>query len=244
MAMKKIILFLFALLGLPLVWVLVKSLLEALAFEAVEGDFLTAGRIAFAVGCVVMTVLYAWKGQAWQILYIFAHEMTHALVGVLFFARIHKVSVKMTGGFVQLSKSNLLITLAPYCVPFYLLMVVIFYGIVQWFVPGILPFWVWAFLFGVTTAFHVWYTANALLSVSQPDTHEYGRFFSWWFIVMMNLFFATLAIVITSPKNTLRAQGKRWAETTRAVYTQLYHGAKDLKTQILTKTSISEGGNR
>lgn len=238
--MKKVFLFLFAVLGLPMVWVLTRGVLEALAIEAVEGNFFTEGRIAFAIGCVVMTALYVWKGQAWQILYIFAHEMTHALVGLLFFARIHKVSVKMTGGFVQLSKTNVLITLAPYCVPFYLLVSVILYGLAQWMTIDVIPFWIWAFLFGVTATFHVWYTANALLAVSQPDTHEYGRFFSWWFILVMNLVFVTLALVVTSPQITLRGQTHRLMNSSRGIYVQLYHHVKTLSAHVLNQVSTPE----
>lgn len=224
--MKKVLLAMVAFLGLPLVWVLIKCFLEALAIETLNAPFFTQGRICFLSGFGAMTLLYVWKGAALQVVYVFAHEMTHAVAGLLCFAKVHQVSVRTTGGFVQLSKSNLFITLAPYCLPFYLLIAVLVYGIVHHYWPNAIPFAVWATLFGFFTAFHVWYTANALFAVSQPDTHEYGRFFSWWFILVMNLFFALLALVITSSHVTLREQAKRLGATSVTVYCNLYERAK------------------
>lgn len=187
-----------------------------------------------------MTLLYIWKGRALQVVYIFAHEMTHAVVGLCCFSKVYKVSIKTTGGFVQLSKSNLFITLAPYCVPFYLLVAVLLYGILQCFVPNVLPFEVWAGFFGVLTAFHLWYTANALFSVSQPDTHEYGRFFSWWFIVMTNLLFALVAVVITSPNVTARGQGKRLIVTTQSVYVGVYEALREVTHWVIARDHDAE----
>lgn len=224
--MKKVLLAIVAFLGLPLVWVLIKCFLEALAIDTLNSPFFTPGRLGFVGGFCTMTLLYVWKGAAFQVVYVFAHEMTHAVAGLLCFAKVHQVSVRTTGGFVQLSKSNLFITLAPYCLPFYLIIAVMVYGIVHHYWPNAIPFAVWATLFGFFTAFHVWYTANALFAVSQPDTHEYGRFFSWWLILVMNLFFALLALVITSSNVTLREQSKRLATGSATVYCNLYERVK------------------
>jgi hypothetical protein len=222
--MKKAFLMLIALAGVPMVWVLLRCFLEALAIDTTHGSFLTPGKIGFITGCIVMTALFVKASQSLQVVYVFAHEMTHAVVGLCFFAKLHRVSVQATGGFVQLSKSNLLITLAPYCVPFYLILALLLFCGVEYCFNDVIPFWTWSFVFGVCTAFHVWYTANALLSVSQPDTHEYGRFFSWWFILVTNLCFAIGAVVITSDSVTMRGQGNRLIETTQSVYMDVYDG--------------------
>jgi hypothetical protein len=238
--MKKAFLLLVAIIGVPLVWVLLRCLLEALAIDTLNEPFFSRGRVCFIAGCVAMTLLYIWRGSALQVVYIFAHEMTHAVAGLCCFSKVYKVSIKTTGGFVQLSKSNLLITLAPYCVPFYLLIAVLIYGILQYFVPGVLPFEVWAGLFGVLATFHVWYTANALFSVSQPDTHEYGRFFSWWFIVVANLLFALAAVVVTSPTVTARGQGKRFIVTTQSVYVGVYETLREVTHAVIAREGDTE----
>lgn len=226
MMMRRFGLMMLAILGVPLVWVLGRCFLGTLVLDTLDAPFFSASRIAFFAGCLLMTALYAWRGSSFTILYVFAHEMTHALAGLLCFAKIHKINIQRSGGFVQLSKSNLVITLAPYCLPFYLLCGVVLYGLVQYLWPDVLPFPLWSGVFGVLTAFHVLFTFDALLSVSQPDTHEYGRFFSWWFILVTNLFFALLAVTATSPKMNLRQQTAQVAATTRDAYAAVYAGMR------------------
>ena len=191
--MKKALLFLLALAGVPFVWACARALLNSLAVGLTEDTFFTPGCVAFLTGAAAMVALYFWKGRSLSILYVFGHEMTHALVGLCFFARVHSVSVRETGGFVELSKSNLFITLAPYCVPFYLFIVIGVHALAACFAPQ--PVWPWSAAFGVAIAFHVLYTLDALLTVAQPDVRVYGRFFSYWFILTVNLLFALLALV-------------------------------------------------
>lgn len=229
--MKRLMLMIVAFVGLPLVWVLWHCLLKTFAVDWVNTPFWTLPRVGFLVGCVVMAALYVWRGKQFVVLYVFAHEMTHALAGLLFFAKIHQISIRASGGFVRLSKGNLVITLAPYCVPFYLLLAVLLYGILQICLPDLLPFWVWSFLFGMAVIFHLCFTADALLSVSQPDTHEYGRFFSWWFILVANLFFALWAVTVTSPNYTLRSQTHQVVLATRTAYSHVYTLANRLVVQ-------------
>ena len=236
--MKRLFLFLLALIGTPLVWVLGHCFLKTLAVDWLDQPLWTAPRIAFVAGCVTMMALYAWKARAMVVLYVFAHEVTHALAGLCCFARIHQISIRATGGFVRLSKSNLVITLAPYCVPLYLLVAVFLYCVQQYLLSDALPFACWAFLFGVLTVFHICYTTDALFSVSQPDTLEYGRFFSWWLILVANLFFAVFAITITSPNYTVRHQAAQGVAVTRQVYHALYAGATRI-VQRLTADSAS-----
>ncbi len=195
--MKKVALFLLAFVGLPLVWALVLTLLDGMAVGMSRETWFTSGTLGFFIGAGLMVLLY-WKvARGLDTLYVFAHEMTHAVVGLCFFAKVHRVHVEAKKGFVQLSKENVFITLAPYCVPFYLLVAVGIYGILRLFIEEPLPFYLWTGFFGLLTAFHVLKTLDALLGVSQPDTHVYGRFFSYWFILCMNLFFASLALCLT-----------------------------------------------
>lgn len=234
---KRFLLLVLALIGLPLVWVLGKCFLETLFLDMVTGQCFTVGRVAFGVGCLLMVLLYLWKGRSLMVLYVFAHEMTHAVAGLCCFAKIHKISIGKSGGYVQLSKSNLVITLAPYCVPFYLLCGILLYILQQIFVPDVLPFAVWATLFGFLTAFHVLFTADALLTVSQPDTHEYGRCFSWWLIVVTNLFFALMVSTAISPKITMLQQMHRLVLEAQRVYTTVYTTSRQTLMRLTSSTT-------
>lgn len=231
--MKRLLLFCLAIVGAPLVWVFGYCFLKTLAVDLLDAPFWTYYRTCFISGCVVMFGLYATLGRRFSVLYVFAHEMTHAIVGLLCFARIHCMSIRETGGLVQLSKTNLAITLSPYCVPFYLLIGIGCYGLQQLLVPDLIPFSVWSFLFGMATVFHVCFTADALLSVSQPDTHEYGRLFSWWLILVTNLFFALVALTVTSPRYTLLKQGVQVVQETYSTYHVIYQKGYALTQHVM-----------
>ncbi len=194
--MKRLLCFLLALCGVPLVWALGRAFLEGLALGVVRGDGWTSGTLGFLIGAVAMLVLYACKRRALDAPYTFAHEMTHLVVGLCCLAKVHRVHIEARSGYVQLSKENVFITLSPYCVPFYLLVAVCIYGVLRCFIAEPLPFWLWSGLFGGLTTFHIVKTIDALLGTSQPDTHVYGRFFSYWFILCMNLLFAQVALCL------------------------------------------------
>lgn len=224
--MRRFLLFLVGLAGLPLAWALGRAFLDGLAAGLASGATLSPGCLAFAGGGAAMAALYFWKGRALSIFYVFGHEMTHALVGLCCLARIHRVSVRETGGFVELSKSNLAITLAPYCVPLYLLLALGLCAAARSVWPGH-PLWPWAALFGALTLFHVLYTLDALFTVAQPDVLEYGRLFSYWFILAVNLFFANLALPavgLTAPAGQAAAILQR----TVGAYGALIEAAADL----------------
>ena len=215
--MRRFLLLLLAVVGLPMIWGLAVALLQGFAADVAGGPLLSSGRLWFLGGAVAMTALYAWKGRALMVVYVFAHEMTHALAGLLFLSRIHRVSVRETGGFVELSKSNLVIVLAPYCVPLYLLVAVGMRALTAWLWPGALPEGPWLGLFGALTLFHVLYTLSALLSVAQPDVREYGWLFSYWLILCVNLFFASVALTFAGRVGAY-AQGRRMVSETLRAY--------------------------
>ncbi len=195
--MKKFLLLLLALCGLPLLWALGVAFLKGLALGISQEHWLTPGCMGFLIGALLMVLLYAWKRRLFDPPYVFAHEMTHALVGLCCLAKVHRVHIEKQSGYVQLSKENILITLSPYCVPFYLLLGVGVYGLLRLFFDEPLPFAVWAGLFGGMTVFHIVKTIDTLMGASQPDTRIYGRLFSYWFILCMNLLFAQIALCLT-----------------------------------------------
>ena len=130
--------------------------------------------------------------------YVLAHELTHALWGLLMGARVHKVKVGESGGSVTLSKSNVWITLAPYFFPFYtaLAAAVFFLLRMKWPMQPYLPFW--AAVLGFTWAYHLTFTL-AILQLRQPDIHEHGRLFSYSLIYLMNLLTVALALAVVAP---------------------------------------------
>ena len=127
--------------------------------------------------------------------YVLAHELTHALWGVLTGARIHRLSVSRHQGSVTLSKNNVLITLAPYFFPLYTMLVIAAYGVLSVFydLEPYAPFWL--MLVGLTWGFHFTFTLSTLLQ-HQTDITQYGRLFSYGIIYLMNVLGMALWVVL------------------------------------------------
>jgi hypothetical protein len=123
--------------------------------------------------------------------YVLGHELTHALWGILMGARVGKIDVSKKGGHVELSKTNFLISLAPYFFPFYTGLVIAIYFLASLFISVETYHTLFLSLVGITWAFHFHFTIQILMT-RQPDITQNGRLFSY--IVIYNLNIITLAI--------------------------------------------------
>ncbi|MBI5417478.1 M50 family metallopeptidase, partial [Candidatus Poribacteria bacterium] len=65
--------------------------------------------------------------------YVFGHELTHAIWAKIFGGEVKDLKVSSKGGEVKTTKSNVIITLAPYFFPIYTLIILIIFGIVTVF---------------------------------------------------------------------------------------------------------------
>jgi len=189
---KKFLKLLIGLFLLPFCWAFSKvvfSLLQSLPAE-------TSGWTTWAlpVGFAVSVLGFFLLPRPFRT-YVLAHELTHAVWGMLMGAKVGKMKVGKTGGHVMLSKSNFIISLAPYFFPFYTGLV-----IALWYIAGAFfnlsayePWWLSAV--GLTWGFHVTFTVY-MLSQHQPDIQENGRLFSYTIIYLANLFFVALWIIV------------------------------------------------
>jgi len=127
--------------------------------------------------------------------YVLAHELTHALWGALMGARVESMRISKESGSVTLSKTNLLITLAPYFFPLYAVIVIAAYYAVSFF-RDVRPYtaW-WLALVGFAWGFHFTFTISTLVQ-RQPDILRYGRVFSLAVIYLANV--ASLCVWITA----------------------------------------------
>ncbi len=169
---------------LPLAWGATRALVDGIVRSAAAA---VAGPETFALLGGVVAFVFCWLVLPRPMkTYVAGHELTHALWGLLFGAAPTRLRVSAAGGSVHLSKTNVLITLAPYFFPFYTFVVAVAALIVFAFVRP-LPFLpLWMFLVGFTWAFHALFTFETLAQ-RQPDVTTYGRVFSWTFIYLANL---------------------------------------------------------
>ena len=200
---------------LPACWAFARALVDAILAAggaaggvSVEAVSLLAGMAAFAL---------CWATISHPVrMYVLGHELTHALWGLLFGARPSDVRVSESGGSVKLTKSNVLITLAPYFFPFYTFIVVVVALVTSAFVHP-LPFLpLWMFLIGFTWAFHILFTLETLTQ-RQPDVKLYGRVFSWVLIFLVNVALVLTWLAATTPL-TFASLGGMLADRTVDAY--------------------------
>ena len=118
--------------------------------------------------------------------YVLGHELTHALAALTCFGKISTVSVDLCGGYIETDKDNAYIALAPYFVPLWMLVWVLFAWIVGFFVPeeSITP---WFFGGGgFWWCFHIYWTIW-VIPREQPDILENGITFSLLIVIIANI---------------------------------------------------------
>lgn len=154
---------------------------------------------AFWTGYVLWLLVFACLPKPMRT-YVLGHELTHALWALMMGARVSGLRVRKTGGEIKTSKSNWLITLAPYFFPFYaLLFIALFYlAHAIWGLDRYM--WVLFFLVGLGWSFHVTFTLMMLLGIRQPDVLSQGRLFSLVMIYCMNLLAIALVAAMLSPR--------------------------------------------
>jgi hypothetical protein len=118
--------------------------------------------------------------------YIFGHELSHAIAGILSGAKIKKFNVRQKSGGVMLTKNNMWIALAPYFLPIYTLVIMTVYILLGWFVNIKQFYSFYLFLMGFSITFHVALNIY-ILSTEQSDLKVYGRFFSHAMVLAANI---------------------------------------------------------
>lgn len=185
------------LLLVPACWGLTRALADAILFANGATEGLTAESVALLGGLAAFVL--CWMALPRPVrTYVFGHELTHALWGLLFGARPSDVRVSAAGGSVRLTKTNVIITLSPYFFPFYTFVVIVAALVTAAFLRP-LPFLpLWMFLIGFTWAFHVLFTLQTLTQ-RQPDVRLYGRVFSWTVIYIVNVLAVLVWLAATTP---------------------------------------------
>jgi hypothetical protein len=210
-------------LAIPLVWVstIIGLLLLAPAWISTE-TFFTCFRSAavhhrfwaseecwfFGLGAVLWVIAFFGLPRP-LILYVFGHELTHALWVWMMGGKVSGFRVSRDGGYIISDMQNFWIALAPYFFPLYSIAVIGAYGAGELF-TNMEPYhrWLYAFI-GATWAFHVSFTLW-MIPKGQTDLTYYGTFFSLVIIYMMNLAVLTVLLIIASPHVTWRGFGLEW----------------------------------
>lgn len=132
--------------------------------------------------------------------YVFGHELTHALFAMLFGGSVKSFRASERGGQVTVTKSNFLITLAPYFFPLYTFLALVLYIALSASEARTgLGFLV--FVIGASFCFHLLLTI-IFLREDQKDIREEGALFSYPLIYLFNVLFGALLIhLLLAKKN-------------------------------------------
>ena len=181
---------------LPMCWGVVRAFYDSVVVAAGDSGGITAESIALVGGMVAFVL--CWMAVPHPVkTYVLGHELTHALWGLVFGAVPSKLRVSAAGGSVNLTKSNMLITLAPYFFPFYTFLVIVVALVTSAFIRPLPWLPLWMFTVGFTWAFHALFTLETL-SQRQPDVKLYGRIFSWVFIFLANVVLVLVFLASTT----------------------------------------------
>ncbi|HXY54980.1 MAG TPA: M50 family metallopeptidase [Nitrospirota bacterium] len=124
--------------------------------------------------------------------YVFGHELTHAFFTMLFGGRVKSFHASDRGGRVTITKSNFIITLAPYFFPLYTFAALIMYWLAVIANVRTAAGWL-VFASGTTYSFHLILTFF-FLQTDQNDIKEHGAVFSYPLIYLFNILFAAFLI--------------------------------------------------
>ena len=182
------------------------TLFQRVSSRVTEDEFITefwhtSEFFYFAIGtflCAGWLLSGAGK-KLFLYLYVLGHELTHVLFIFLSLGKVSGFSVGLDGGYVVTNKSNVLIALSPYFVPFWSL---VSFGIlypVNHFAP--MPYFretLFAML-GASWTFHLLFTCW-MIPRDQPDLKENETFFSLTIIILANIILFSGLIAIADPE--------------------------------------------
>jgi hypothetical protein len=183
----------------------------------------------FSLGAVLWLIAFFGLPRP-VIVYVFGHELTHALWVLLMGGRVSKFRVGGDGGHIVTNRTNFWIALAPYFFPLYSVLAIALYGLASLFVNvsayGQLLFAV----IGATWAFHFTFTAW-MIPKNQTDLRDHGTFFSLVFIYLMNLALLSALLIIASPQITFAGFGadlvanlRNFSESAGGLFNKLERG--------------------
>jgi hypothetical protein len=159
----------------------------------------------FSLGAVLWLIAFFGLPRP-IVLYVFGHELTHALWVCLMGGRVSRFKVGREGGHILTDKNNFLIALAPYFFPLYSILVIALYGALSLFV-NMQPYGRLLYaLIGGTWAFHLTFTCW-MIPKNQSDLSDNGTIFSLVVIYLINLLLLSAMLIIVSPHITFASFG-------------------------------------
>ena len=164
----------------------------------------------FSLGSILWLIAFFGLPKPLRV-YVFGHELTHAIWVWLMGGEVSDFQVGREGGHIVTTRNNFWIALAPYFFPIYSILVLAIYGVAS-AMTDLQPFGRLLYaLIGVTWAFHLTFTVW-MIPKSQSDLTANGTFFSLVLIYLINLLILCGMLILASPQIHLADFGKEAVE--------------------------------
>lgn len=203
-----------------------RELIVTISHASIESTRWSSCLVGGVMFVPLWSVARRYFGTQMEYLATLEHELTHIVVGLLFFKR--PLSLRVTareGGEVILTGGNMWITLAPYFLPtLSLLLLPVSFALPRSYEPALLT------IVGATVVYHLLSTWSEL-RVMQSDFRKAGVLQSMWLLPVANL--VSYGSVIAYVLGDFNGLSHFW----RA-------GAKNVLTLIVAFVSYFVGGNR
>ena len=185
----------------------------------------TVGQQYFMMGVAVYCFMHLLVFKP-SYIYVLGHESVHALATWICLGQVKSFKVNSATGSVVTSKNNIFISLAPYFVPFYSILLAIgVYTANNVFLSTPLPYKYFLFMLGFTLALHIIMTIDAL-KTKQPDLVKAGYLPSGIIIYVINVIvIAGILGLMTNGFSFTGFMSDAWnvtAEIYKKIYAQLF----------------------
>ena len=194
--------FMAAILLLPVCWVASRTFFEVFTRAAVAHQFWRSEEFYFfGLGVLLWTIAFFGLPRP-LLIYVFGHELTHALWVWAQGGRVSEFRVGRDGGYIIADRRDFFVSLAPYFFPLYSIVVIALFGGVGWYYPELWQYRIYLFMaIGATWAFHFTFTLW-MIPKQQTDLLLHGTFFSLVVIYLANLAVLAILLVVASPQVT------------------------------------------
>jgi hypothetical protein len=199
--------FVIAIFLLPLCAILTQTFFTVFARATVTQRLWAAEEFwFFSLGAILWLIAFFGLPRP-MLVYVFGHELTHALWVLLMGGRVSRFRVGREGGHIVTDRNNFWIALTPYFFPLYSLIVIGTYGALGLFF-NVQPYGRLLYaLIGVTWAFHFTFTCW-MIPKKQTDLTDHGTFFSLVVIYLMNLLLLSIMLALASSEITFADLGR------------------------------------
>jgi hypothetical protein len=223
---------------LPFVWISLESFFLSFAHATKNGAFWRTGEFwFFTIGSALWTVLFfGLRNRMMLWFYVAGHELTHAVFVLFCGGNVKGVHISSSGGHILTNKNNFMIALSPYFVPFYTMVVI---G-VWWIVQLVFPEYPITALherllfsaIGFTWTFHLTFTLW-MINREQPDLQQNGILFSVTLIALINILLISSFLVLASPNVTWEYFALSWANNLATFHERLMESVREMVQMVI-----------